>query len=124
MSASYRLNKQSMLSKSAPTRRKGHQPTGRGLVTTHPRDGCVATSKKVCVSGVNERILDKLPGKDLLRSCSRSGQALVSTPRRALDPRDREAATRGGEILGLHKAILVASAAVALWVVLFTAPSR
>jgi hypothetical protein len=62
--------------------------------------------------------------QDLLRSCSRSGQALVSTPRRALDPRDREAATRGGEILGLHKAILVASAAVALWVVLFTAPSR
>jgi hypothetical protein len=52
MSASYRLNKQSMLSKSAPTRRKGHQPTGRGLVTTHPRDGCVAMSKKVCLSKV------------------------------------------------------------------------
>jgi hypothetical protein len=46
-----------------PNRRQGHPPTGRGLVTTHPRDGCVATSKKVCLSGVNERILDKLPGK-------------------------------------------------------------
>jgi len=28
-----------------PNRRQGHLPTGRGLVTTHPRDGCVATSK-------------------------------------------------------------------------------
>ena len=43
----------------------------------------------------------------------------LTVVRRALDPGDREAATRGGEILGLHKAILVASAAVALWLVLF-----
>ena len=41
--------------------------------------------------------------------------------RLALDPCDREAATRGGEILGLHKAILVASAAFVLWIVLFKA---
>jgi uncharacterized membrane protein len=39
--------------------------------------------------------------------------------RRALDPCDREAAIRGGEILGLHKAILVVSATVVLWVLLF-----
>jgi hypothetical protein len=54
----------------SPNRQQGHPPTGRGLVTTHPRDGCVATSKKVCLSGVNERILDKLPGKDLPRPCT------------------------------------------------------
>ena len=47
-----------------------------------------------------------------------NGLAVV---RRALDPCDREAATRGGEILGLHKAILVASAAFVLWIVLFKA---
>jgi hypothetical protein len=41
--------------------------------------------------------------------------------RRALDPHDREAATRGDEILVLHKAILVASAAFVLWIVLFKA---
>jgi hypothetical protein len=34
-------------------------------------------------------------------------------------PYDRDPATRGGEILGLHKAILVVSALVALWAVLF-----
>src|SRR5262249_16422362 len=41
--------------------------------------------------------------------------------RRALDPCERGAATRGGEILVLHKAILVASAAFVLWIVLFKA---
>jgi hypothetical protein len=65
------------LSKSPPNRRQGHPPTGRGLVTTHPRDGCVATSKKVCLSGVNERILDKLPGKDLLRPCTHNRERCV-----------------------------------------------
>jgi hypothetical protein len=45
-----------------------------------------------------------------------NGLAVV---RRALDPCDREAATRGDEILILHKAILVASAALVLWIVLF-----
>jgi hypothetical protein len=34
-------------------------------------------------------------------------------------PNYRKAPTRGGEILGLHKAILVASAAVVVWIVLF-----
>jgi hypothetical protein len=43
----------------------------------------------------------------------------LATVRRALDPYDLGAPTRGGEILGLHKAILVASALVAVWVVLF-----
>jgi hypothetical protein len=47
-----------------------------------------------------------------------NGLAVV---RRALDPRDDEAATRGDEILVLHKAILVASAAFVLWIVLFRA---
>jgi hypothetical protein len=42
----------------------------------------------------------------------------LANVRRALDPHDREAATRGGEILGLHKAILVASAVVVVWVFL------
>jgi hypothetical protein len=41
--------------------------------------------------------------------------------RRALDSHDREPATRGDEILVLHKAILVASAAFVLWIVLFKA---
>jgi hypothetical protein len=71
------------LSKSPPNRRQGHPPTGRGLVTTHPRDGCVATSKKVCLSGVNERILDKLPGKDLLRPCTHKSRALCRKLRRS-----------------------------------------
>ena len=43
----------------------------------------------------------------------------LATVRRALDPCDRGAPTRGGDILSLHKAILVASAFVAVWVVLF-----
>jgi uncharacterized membrane protein len=42
----------------------------------------------------------------------------LANVRHALDPCDRRAATRGGEILGLHKAILVASAAVVVWVFL------
>jgi hypothetical protein len=45
-----------------------------------------------------------------------NGLAVV---RRALDPSDSEAATRGGEIVSLHKVILIASAAIVLWVVLF-----
>jgi hypothetical protein len=39
--------------------------------------------------------------------------------RRALDPADHEAATRGSPIVNLHKAILVASALVVVWAVLF-----
>jgi hypothetical protein len=39
--------------------------------------------------------------------------------RRALDPADYEAATRGSKIVNLHKAILVASAGVVGWAVLF-----
>jgi hypothetical protein len=47
----------------------------------------------------------------------------LAVVRQALDPGDREAATRGEPILFLHKAILVASAAFVLWMVLFkTAP--
>ena len=47
-------------------------------------------------------------------------QCGLARVRRALDPADREAATRGGNIVNLHKAILVASAAVVvLWIVLF-----
>jgi hypothetical protein len=42
----------------------------------------------------------------------------LANVRRALDPHDREAATRSGEILGLHKTILVASAVVVVWVFL------
>jgi uncharacterized membrane protein len=42
----------------------------------------------------------------------------LANVRHALDPCDRRAATRGGEISGLHKAILVASAAVVVWVFL------
>jgi hypothetical protein len=43
----------------------------------------------------------------------------LATVRRALDPHDLNPANRGGEILGLHKAILVVSALVVLWAVLF-----
>ena len=43
--------------------------------------------------------------------------------RRWLDPADRDAATRGREILYLHKFILVASAVVVVWAVLFKLPS-
>ena len=39
--------------------------------------------------------------------------------RRRLDPADCAAETRGSEILNLHKGILVASALVVAWVVLF-----
>jgi hypothetical protein len=39
--------------------------------------------------------------------------------RRKLDPTDCAAETRGSEILNLHKGILVASALVVAWVVLF-----
>ena len=47
-------------------------------------------------------------------------QCGLARVRRALDPADREAATRGGNIVNLHEAILVASAAVVvLWIVLF-----
>ncbi len=42
--------------------------------------------------------------------------------RRWLDPSDRDAATRGREILHLHKFILVASALVVAWAVLFKLP--
>ena len=42
--------------------------------------------------------------------------------RRWLDPADRDAATRGREILHLHKFILVASAVVVVWAVLFKLP--
>ena len=44
--------------------------------------------------------------------------------RRALDPFDREAPSRGDEILVLHKAILMASAAFVLWIVLFKATTE
>jgi hypothetical protein len=46
-------------------------------------------------------------------------QCGLAKVRRALDPADREATTRGREIVYLHKAILVASAAVVVWAVLF-----
>jgi uncharacterized membrane protein len=42
--------------------------------------------------------------------------------RRALDPADRDAAIRGREILSLHKSILVATAVVVGWAVLFKLP--
>ena len=46
-------------------------------------------------------------------------QCGLARVRRALDPGDREALTRGGEIVNLHKAILVASAVVVVWIVVF-----
>ena len=42
--------------------------------------------------------------------------------RRWLDPADRDAANRGREILHLHKFILVASAVVVVWAILFKLP--
>jgi uncharacterized membrane protein len=42
--------------------------------------------------------------------------------RRALDPADRDTAIRGREILSLHKSILVATAVVVGWAVLFKLP--
>ena len=42
--------------------------------------------------------------------------------RRWLDPADRDAATRGREIMHLHKFVLVASALVVAWAVLFKLP--
>jgi hypothetical protein len=46
-------------------------------------------------------------------------QCGLAKVRRALDPADREAATRGGQIVNLHKAILVGSAAFVVWIVLW-----
>jgi len=46
-------------------------------------------------------------------------QCGLARVRRALDPGDREALTRGGEIVNLHKAILVGSAAFVVWIILF-----
>jgi hypothetical protein len=46
-------------------------------------------------------------------------QCGLARVRRALDPADQEAATRGIPIVNLHKAILVASALVVVWAVLF-----
>jgi hypothetical protein len=46
-------------------------------------------------------------------------QCGLARVRRALDPADHEAATRGSPIVSLHKAILVASALVVVWAVLF-----
>ena len=42
--------------------------------------------------------------------------------RRALDPADRDTAIRGRGILSLHKSILVATAVVVGWAVLFKLP--
>jgi len=46
-------------------------------------------------------------------------QCGLARVRRALDPTDRAAATRGSPIVNLHKLILVASAFVVVWAVLF-----
>ena len=46
-------------------------------------------------------------------------QCGLARVRRALDPADHEASTRGSPIVNLHKAILVASALVVAWAVLF-----
>jgi hypothetical protein len=43
----------------------------------------------------------------------------LANVRRWLDPSDRNAEIRGRDILTLHKLILVASALVVVWVVLF-----
>jgi uncharacterized membrane protein len=42
--------------------------------------------------------------------------------RRWLEPADRDATTRGRELFHLHKSILVASAVVVVWAVLFKLP--
>jgi hypothetical protein len=49
-------------------------------------------------------------------------QYRLADVRRWLDPADHDAATRGREILHLHKCILVASAVVVVWAVLFKLP--
>jgi hypothetical protein len=49
-------------------------------------------------------------------------QCALGTVRRRLDPSDRDAATRGRDILTLHKLILVASALVVGYGVLFKLP--
>jgi hypothetical protein len=46
-------------------------------------------------------------------------QCGLARVRRALDPADHEAATRGSKIVNLHRAILIASALVVVWAVLF-----
>jgi hypothetical protein len=46
-------------------------------------------------------------------------QCGLARVRRALDPDDDEAGTRGSPIVNLHKAILVASAVVVGWAVVF-----
>ena len=46
-------------------------------------------------------------------------QGGLARVRRALDPADYSAPTRGSEIVNLHKLILVASAFVVVWAVLF-----
>jgi hypothetical protein len=46
-------------------------------------------------------------------------QCGLARVRRALDPFDYEASTRGQKIVHLHKAILVASAAFVVWIVLW-----
>ena len=43
----------------------------------------------------------------------------LAVVRRALDPSDYGASTRGQEIVNLHKAILVGSAAFVVWIVLW-----
>jgi uncharacterized membrane protein len=49
-------------------------------------------------------------------------QYSLAAVRRWLDPADHDAATRGREIVHLHKLILVASAVVVVWAVLFKLP--
>jgi hypothetical protein len=49
-------------------------------------------------------------------------QCGLGTVRRRLDPSDRDAAIRGRDILTLHKLILVGSALVVVWAVLFKLP--
>jgi uncharacterized membrane protein len=49
-------------------------------------------------------------------------QYSLADVRRWLDPADRDAATRGREIMHLHKFVLVASALVVAWAVLFKLP--
>jgi uncharacterized membrane protein len=46
----------------------------------------------------------------------------LASLRRSLDPMDREATTRGREMLHLFKFILVATAVVVVWAVLFKLP--
>jgi hypothetical protein len=46
-------------------------------------------------------------------------QCGLAKVRRRLDPSDSDAVTRGRDISALHKSVLVASALVVVWVVLF-----